>query len=495
MPLWPQFVGGSARTRSKAIGPEETINLFPETSTSAENAKQSTLYGTPGLKAFLEASGLICRGWFSEDDLVLAVVGANLYRVNVSGVAVTLIGLVVNDGLPVSFASNGRGGEQVAIVSGGQLVVLDLTTMILSGAIALPLTNAPVVVRFIDGYFLLLEKDSIRFWFSTLEDGTLWDALDFIARSGTSDNLVGLDVVRGRVWRFGSETTDVVYDAGDPDVPFVPYPGSLMQEGLVSPYAEAVQGEAIMWVSQDSEGLGRIVRTTDYAPERISTPAIDVALASYPTLTDCEALVYEQEGHPFIAWTFPSGGFTEGQDGVTWCWDNREQLWHQRASWDAARGIFTRWRARGCASTTQQNTILVGDYQTGDLYTLDLNTFDDNGDLQVAQRTCPYLSAENQWLFLDQFEVGIQSGVGLVSGQGVDPVIMLQLSRDSGNTWTAWTTARMGRMGEYDCRAIFRQLGRTRADRLVVRVRITDPVRRVLGPGAWVKATPGSGQL
>ena len=124
-----------------------------------------------------------------------------------------------------------------------------------------------------------------------------------------------------------------------------------------------------------------------------------------------------------------------------------------------------------------------------------MDTFEDNGVTQMAERTAPYLSAENQWLFLDRVELGLQSGVGLTTGQGSDPQVLLQISRDSGHTFGQWVSAPMGKMGEYLARAIWRRLGRVRADRLVMRVRIADPVRRVLGPGLWLQARPGTGGL
>jgi hypothetical protein len=388
----------------------------------------------------------------------------------------------------VSFASNGRGGEQLAMVAGDQLKIFDLQTNVLSAAIVLPLTNAPRQVEYIDGYFLLTETDSIRTYFSAIFDGTTWDALDFFARSHTSDNVIGTKVLRDKIWVFGSLTSEVYYDSGDADNPFVPYPGSVMHEGAVSQWAIGVQGESVIWLSQDTEGNGRISRAADYSPQPVSTYAIGYALASYATLTDFEILIYEQENHPFAV-------FSSTSADATWCFDAREGQWHQRSTRDAATGVDKRWRARGCCSVG--STIVVGDMTNGNLYTLDLDCFTDNAGMMVAERTAPYLSSENQWLFLDQIELGMQSGVGLnlSTAQGYDPEVLLAISRDSGHTWTNTVTTKMGKLGDYGARAVWRHLGRARSDRLAIRVRITDPVRRVLGPGLWLRVTPGSGAL
>lgn len=491
MPLWAGFIGPAYRTRSENADAESLLNAYVETIASSGNAKKSTIYGMPGAKLLLTVPTTGSRGAFSQDGLTLFVVGDELYSLNLVLSSYTALGTILDDGQPVSFSSNGRGGEQVAICGGGQVKILNLLTMTLSAAITLPLTNAPVMLAFIDGYFLLLEADTIRVWFSNLEDGTVWDALDFFARSQTSDNLVGIKVLQDKVWTFGSLTTEVFYDSGDTDNPFVPYPGSIIQEGLVSPWAVGLQGELLVWMAQDNEGTGRVVTATDYTPTRISTPALDYALGTYPTLADAELHVYEQEGHPFACWTL-------WEAGVTWCYDARESAmrgeptWHQRTTYDPITAQTTAWRARGICSTSAG--ILIGDVATGGIYKLDLDTFCDACGPIIRQRTAPYVSDDNQWIFIDQIELGIQSGVGVVIGQGVQPTVMGEISRDGGHTWDPPVQASVGALGAYDEPAIWYQCGRVRADRFVFRVTQSDEVRTVWGPGLWLRVTPGSGQ-
>lgn len=483
--LWPNFIGPAYRARSSAIAADTLKNLYTEVSENPADIKQANYYGTPGLKFLLSVITQGCRGLFSQDGVTLTAIGAMLYSVNVAAGTTMSLGPIKDDGQLVFFASNGRGGEQVAIQSGGQLQVLNLTTLTLSGVITLPLTNSAAALDFIDGYFVLSETNTVRVWFSALEDGTLWDALDFFAVSLTSSNVVGLKVIRDRIWILQSQTALVYYDSGDADNPFVPYPGSVMQEGAVNAVCIAGIGESIFWVAQDNQGGNRMVSASDYAPAVISTPPISFALASYPTTTTIEALAYEQEGHAFVIWTVP------GQQ--TWGYDVRSQQWHERTTFNEATGISQPWRVRGCCSV--DGLIVVGDAVNGNLYTLDLDTFTENGDTIERERSAPYPSGENQWLFIDRVELGMQSGVGLVSGQGVMPEAMLSISLDSGNTWTPPVTASLGEVGVYGARAIWRRLGRARGDRLVIKIRSTDPVRQVWGPGLWLKARAGSGAL
>lgn len=484
MPLFEGFIGPAYRARSATIAADALINLFPEVTETPAEAKHATYYGTPACKFFLTGPDSGCRGSFSQDGVTLTVLGSTFCKLNtVLKTATAYASPVPNDGAPVTFASNGRGGEQVAVCGGGELHIYDLVADTFSAAIALPLTNAPVMVDFMDGYFLLSEANTVRIWFSALEDGTTWDALDFLAVSLTSSNVVGIKVLRDRLWVLQSQSALVYYNSGDADNPFVPYPGSVMQEGCVTPWSIAIMGESIFWLAQDNQGRNRFVTATDYAPTVISTPPISFALAALATTT-CEVLAYEQEGHGFVCWTV---------EDRTFCWDVRESQWHERDYFNQTTGFGTRWRARGVC--VADNAIIVGDYQTATIYTLDLDTFTDNGNTIRRLRRAPYLSSDNQWIFLDQIEMGIQWGVGTQTGQGADPQLMLALSRDNGHTYDPPMVASMGAVGVYSDRANWYMLGRVRSDRLVIEVTQTDPVRAVWGPGLWLRATPGSGQL
>ncbi len=483
--LWPEFVGGAYRSRSENIAADVCINLYPEV-TESEGAKKATLIGTPGLNILLSLASAGCRGIFSQDDTTIAVVGDIIYTVDIAQASATSIGTIADDGLAASMACNGRGGEQLVIVAGGQLKVVTLTTNAVSAAIALPLTNAPTVVVFINGYFVLQEENSVRRWFSALENGTSWDALDFFATSQTSDNGVGLVAIHDRLWCLGSTTSSLYYDSGDADNPFVPYPGSVILTGLVSPSALTILGESVLWLAESDQGSRQIVMATGSQPQTISTPAIEFALGRYARVDDCEAYSYEQEGHSFAWFTFPSGD-------ETWVFDLKTNQWHQRESWDEATGTSHHWRARGLCQSGAK--LVTGDWTTGELYTLDLDVFTDACGVLRRVRRAPYLSSENQWLTISRVELGIEAGVGLTTGQGSDPKVMLSVSRDSGHTWGPVVTALLGPLGTYQTSAIWRRLGRVRADRLVLEVSQTDPVKTIWGPGLFIRATPGSGNL
>jgi hypothetical protein len=109
---------------------------------------------------------------------------------------------------------------------------------------------------------------------------------------------------------------------------------------------------------------------------------------------------------------------------------------------------------------------------------------------QRRLRRAPHLADEQRWLTYDRFQLDLQTGVGLVTGQGSDPQVMLRWSNDGGHTWSNehWVSA--GRMGATKTRAIWRQLGRARTR--TFEVVVSDPVRWYIAQ-ALVDVSPGDG--
>lgn len=105
------------------------------------------------------------------------------------------------------------------------------------------------------------------------------------------------------------------------------------------------------------------------------------------------------------------------------------------------------------------------------------------------QRRAPHLSREQLWNFYSQFQLDLEAGVGLTTGQGSDPQIMLRWSDDGGHTWSDehWVSA--GARGQYKHRAIWRRLGRSR-DR-VFEVTVSEPIAWNL-LAAYLQAEPGT---
>ena len=146
---------------------------------------------------------------------------------------------------------------------------------------------------------------------------------------------------------------------------------------------------------------------------------------------------------------------------------------------DPATGNLERHRSQCHAFFAGMH--IVGDHQNGKIYELDQDTYTDNGEELKALRSWRALpSGENKGgeVFYNNLKVDCETGVGLVTGQGSNPQLMLRYSDNGGHTWgnEQWET--MGAIGEYSARVEFWRLGSSYGDNRVFELAVTDPVKR-----------------
>jgi hypothetical protein len=100
--------------------------------------------------------------------------------------------------------------------------------------------------------------------------------------------------------------------------------------------------------------------------------------------------------------------------------------------------------------------------------------YTDNGATIRRERVMEALHRDRRLFEVNTFEVEMKAGVGLVSGQGSDPQVMLQYSKDGGNTWSAERWRSIGKIGEFGQRAVWNRFG-TMTD-FRARLVVTDPI-------------------
>ena len=83
---------------------------------------------------------------------------------------------------------------------------------------------------------------------------------------------------------------------------------------------------------------------------------------------------------------------------------------------------------------------------------------------------------------MSRLEFIIETGVGLITGQGSDPKIIIEASYDGGKSWTTGAWLRIGRLGETNVRAEWFSL-KSFYD-MIVRITTSDPVSFNLYSGA-----------
>lgn len=462
------FIGASYLSRSRNFDAQRCVNLFPQPSESGTSKAIAMLLGTPGLTLFSTLAGGGVRGCirFTKAQSFV-VVGGNVYSVDTTG-AGTLIGTIVNRTTPVSMASN---GTTIMLVTGPEGYVITpnvvpaLSTLV---QITNPAFLGADTVDYINGYFAFNQPGTGRFQITGLFANTV-DPLDFATAEGSPDLLLSLLVNHLEIWLFGENSTEIFFDSGNALFPFERIQGAFIEMGCAAAHSPAKLDSTIFWLSADERGQGMVVKAVGYQPQRVSTHAVEYAIAQYPRIDDAIGYTYQQEGSSFYVLIFPAGN-------ATWTYDANTQLWHERAWRNPVDGSLNRHRSN--CQMAFAGKIIVGDWEKGNLYSLNLDAYDDNGDILPAIRQTAHLaSPDDTYQFFHRLWIDMETGVGLNTGQGSDPQVMLEWSDDGGHTFPNQMWASAGKIGEFRRRVNFRRLGKSR-DR-VWRVTITDPVKRV----------------
>lgn len=481
MPPFPALVGPSYQGASHVADFERCVGFYLEAQSAPGAVFPWSLLPLPGLTSVATPAEGPGRGLWSQDGRLLRCAGFKIYEVDRAW-AHTDRGSVVMDARPAQFASSGDAGAEVAIASAGFISIFDLTSNLLSAAVA-GLTAHQVA--YLHGYFIGLNRLTSTIRLSNLLDGTTWDPTQFAQRSGAGDRWQAIHVCGEYLYLFGSETSDVWYDAGSFPFPFAPVQGAVIPMGIAAPWSVATVAAAPIWLAQTKDGARSVVRGNGTGmPVRISTHAIDTALRGYGTVDDAEASVFEFQGHAFYVLTLPTAG-------VTWCYDVVTDAWSEWPAWNGTAG---RYEANLAVHRTVAFDSYVADSRTvGTLFTASGSVYSDNGGTIRRMRVVPFprLTPDAIWVFLSQLELFLETGLGLQAGQGSDPTVALRVTRDGGRTWGSERTCSAGAVGKYLTRVVWNRLGRYRDGLGGIELVFSDPIPWRIN-GASFQAAGGS---
>lgn len=457
------LVGPTYQERSLPFDAQRTINLFPVF--DAKGKEVSALYGTPGLELFSTAGAGPVRGCFAAaNGRAFVVANSGLYELTSGGAATSRGTFDTSIGI-VSIEEN---GFQLAICDGTNLYLFTYATNAFAKVTDIDFPASVGTVTFIDGYFIVNENDSGKFYISTQYDGLAWAALDFATAESSPDELLRVYNAVGQLWLFGTKTAEIWTNTGASSFPFERISGAKMETGILAPHTAIAVDNSIFWVGRDNIGSGIVYRAQGFSPARISTNPIELIIQAAPTPETLRAYTYQQEGHTFYIIT---GGGME----TTLCYDISTQQWHERAFLNESGEFEPHLGSCGMYAFNKQ---LVGSRQNGKIYEMSLDLYSDDGAEMASERIYTHLSDEGQRIRFNQLEIALESGVGNQSDPGQDPHISLRISRDGGRSWSTTYSTSIGRVGQYRKRAVFRRIGI--ATDMTFRVRITAPVKRTL---------------
>lgn len=445
---------GLTQQRSRPVNASRLVNLYAEPAPPGSRAK-IVLYGTPGQKEYLTVGGDTIRAGLEGQGYAYILSGTTLYRVDSDGVATPCMGDLIGNTGAATLINN---GQQIGLLVAPDWFVIEDTTIakITSGAPAVGFSS----VAYIGGYAVLSVNDnSGQFYITAPLDFSSIDPLDFATAESNPDGLLSVLVDHRETWLFGTKSVEPWAFTGASPFPFEPVQGAVLERGCGAARSPAKMDNSVFWLGDD-----RIIYRADgYQPVRISDFATEEILRS-GDVSDAYGMTYFQGGHHFYVLTLPSLGRTISYDAAT-------QLIHERQSGTALTPAI--WNPQ-CLFTAFGKT-LVG-LQGGKVAELDLDTYADLGEPIRSVAVSAPIFPDGDRAIMSGIELECELGVGLSTGQGSDPEVMLRFSDDGASTWSNERRGSIGRMGGRRARANWHRLGAFR--QRTVEFSISDPVKR-----------------
>lgn len=436
----PSFNTAEYEAVSPIISAEQAINVYPEVGSNL------SFLGVPGT-ILAHDFGAPIRGLYQGFGVLYVVAGNRTYSVSRANVP-TDLGVVDDDGLPACFAHN---IFELLVLSGGNGYVSQRNSAAISRIADsdFPISSA---CAFLDGYGLLLEKDSGRFRFTDINDFETISGVDFATAESSPDDLVSLLVDHREIWLFGEYSIEVWFNSGDANNPFQRQ--AVIERGCKGVNSPAKVDNSVLWLGEDNI----VYRADQITPVRVSNHGIETLISK--TFGDPIAFAYSAGGHSFYELNFPGE--------LTVVYDASTQLWHRRK---------TRGR-EDCVYHHHANAYgrdYVGGVN-GKLYYLDNDTYTHEGELERIRTFGP--------LRVEKFTSLRELRCLFETGQNSDAVnpseVFLEISDDSGRTYGPRIEASVGKQGQYSTEVIFHALGGFYDGERVLKLTMTDDARYTL---------------
>lgn len=490
------------------MGSALSCNMYREINT--ENEYLASVPGLQFMQKILQSAR--CRGAYvssvglatqNQQENLFVVFGNVLFRIDWNGEA-TRLGNVASGSSRVNFAEtgginpyllladgsnlwaynlieggelrrislpervNGEGGQinpdHVAVVA-GSVVINDRTSGFLYYSIPYPLNNDKRDVfqtQVVDGKREPVYDPDNAYKVLTEEvDAFDWMFLDsygvqqFFNAESSSDNVRAIAAIGPNLYLFGSKTIEIWQRGSGEDSTWQRQSYTTnASNGLQAPNSIAICGSNLYYLGSGESYAKGVLMVSGQQYKKISEDWLDDKLLG-ETGDSAFAYAYAQGNHNFYVLQLQN--LQE-----TWVYDTMTNEWHQRVSRVYDTGEETRWRVSDLVWFKGEFRAFCNDgcmYKFSDEY-----WYEDYGSgkrLPMIRHRQGALVVNDEKPFILQ-ELGIECNVGTWSDYTLQPDLLLEVSKDGGNTWGHVRSCKMGRTGDYSHRVRFHNVGYNR---------------------------------
>lgn len=446
------ITGGTYTHKSLPLSAQVTRNFQPQIQENPSTKSSYILESFHGLKLFGTATGSKDRGMLEHRGILYKVTDTTLYSVNSAGTHTTLgtipgVSRCILEGI----------GDSVVIVSDGIPYEWDGATLTTITDSDLETPNACAHLN----NQMIYDGDDGRFWVSDVGDPATVNSLNFAKAESNADKLLRPFVLSETLYLLGEKTIEQWWNSGVGNPPFDRIQNGTIPIGLAAIHSVASNDRFMYLLGTDSQ----VYRVRGSSYEAVTTLAIAAEIKKFSFIEDAEGECFNLNGQWFYKITFPTAD-------KTFIWPEEGQWFEWSSGTEGGRNISSSY-----AFAFRKH--LVGDSTSGNIYEMDPDTYTDNGETIIRVRdTGPLhgglVGSPGKTLELNRFELIMETGVGLLSGQGQDPQIMLSISTDGGRTFGTEMWGTVGKSGEFLHKVEWFALGSFES--AIIRIKVSDPV-------------------
>ena len=516
--IFTGLVGSTHKAKYPAVmGSELSVNMYP-----GKNGDQIYLESLPGLKLLSAISGR-CRGAYvstvglaeshSAEDMFVAM-GNVLYRVDAYGNR-TRLGRIASNGRRVSFAETGGPRALLLVADGANLWYYDLLEGGELKAIQLPerITEqggliSPSHVAVVSGSIAVNDSGSGYVYYSKpyplnsdrrkmyevvdgevvyKDDGVTPSTIEvdsalhvfeddygaqlYFNGESSSDSVNAVASVNGLLYVFGPKSCEVWQRGSSEFEDWIRVSYTVQSSfGLEAPGSIANCGTSMYFIASGQQYGKCIMMAQGTSFKKISDDWLDEKLLQEST-ESAYGFCYSVGEHQFYVLQLNS-------IGETWAFDALDGGWHKRVSRNPSSGAETQWRVGALAYFTEKFFAFTIDgcmcaFQT-DYWSED---YARGESLPMIRHRQTAVITDGLKPFTFE-ELAVEANVGTWGSYGVKPMLLLEVSKDGGNTWGNVRSASLGRTGDYGYRVRWLGLGLNRL--CVIRLTYSHPTDLVL---------------
>lgn len=472
MKIVPLF-GAGISGESQVITAQRRLNCYMENREDGDKTKVAII-GTPGLKPIFQVNSglsLPMRAMAGDTNYLYAVAYNQFLQCNPTTGATITANTINTFANQCSIAVS---PTQVVIADGNTGYVFTIATSTFT-TLASGSTWTAIgakTVTFISGFFVAEQPGTQAFWVSNAFDGSTWNSLATASASSDGDTIMAVDQLSGNLIVFMGRGMEYWQNVGASPQPFQPVLSSFNQWGLGAIFSRVHLHQSLFFLAVNTNGTAQVVKANYYSVNVISTPDLEYIINNFSTFSDAVGLTYNAGKHPMYQITFPTGN-------RSFLYDDSTGIWSEVQTGTSVIPV----RHWGNLSAVAAGTNFISDYASNQIYTMSPTTYTDNTTQTIIRQiiTRHVLSQFNR-VRISLLYIDMETGVGLQSGQGSNPQIMLKSSKDNGRTWSAERWVTLGKIGAYLTRVIWRRFGSARD--YVFSITMSDPVKFVITEGA-----------